>query len=116
MLYCMFTGMFCGILSPSTCNYLSSLGTFTIDPDTGEIDVVGVLDREHRANYSIDVRATDRDPVSPRHNSTVVEVEVLDVNDNAPVFKVDSYTVDLVEHSSVGKILLKVGMCSISLQ
>ena len=104
------------ILSPSTCNSLSSLGTFTIDPDTGEIDVVGVLDREHRANYSIDVRATDRDPVSPRHNSTVVEVEVLDVNDNAPVFKVDSYTVDLVEHSSVGKILLKVGMSSISLR
>ena len=70
--------------------------------------MVGVLDRESRANYSLDVTATDLDPVSPRHNSTVVVVEVLDVNDNAPVFGASSYAVDLEEHSPPGKPVLKV--------
>lgn len=85
------------------------VGKFAIAND-GVITAVGVLDREMKANYTLDVRATDLDPVNPRSNTTVVEIEVVDSNDNPPVFTNASYVAYLKEHSSVGSLALKVRM------
>ena len=74
----------------------------------GVITAIGVLDREMIANYTLDVRATDLDPVNPRSNTTVVEIEVVDSNDNPPVFTNGSYVTYLKEHSSVGSLVLRV--------
>ncbi|XP_078366665.1 protocadherin Fat 4-like [Oculina patagonica] len=89
---------------PSSPQYKDN---FAISND-GVITAVGVLDRETKANYSFEVRAMDRDPNHPRYNSTVVEIEVLDTNDNPPVFKKASYVADLPEHSDVGFVTLQV--------
>ena len=80
---------------------------FAISYD-GAISAIGVLDRETKANYSFEVRAIDLDSVHPRSNTTIVEIQVLDANDNPPVFKNASYLADLPEHSDVGFVALKV--------
>ncbi|XP_067054992.1 protocadherin Fat 4-like [Acropora muricata] len=82
-------------------------GKFAISDD-GIITAIGDLDREVTANYTFDVLASDLDPFHPRHNTTVVEIEVADSNDNSPVFMNTSYEADLIEHSSVGARALKV--------
>ncbi|EDO34816.1 predicted protein [Nematostella vectensis] len=76
---------------------------------TGDIRAVGLLDRETKLNYTLDVKATDVDPVDPRWSAAVVYVEVLDSNDNAPVFKKQSYVVEMVEHSPTTFTVVKVG-------
>ncbi|XP_022789234.1 protocadherin Fat 4-like [Stylophora pistillata] len=76
--------------------------------DYGVITAIGVLDRETKANYSFEVRAMDLDPIHPRYNTTVVAMQVLDANDNPPVFENASYFADLLEHSSVGFVALQV--------
>ncbi|XP_048580487.1 cadherin-23-like isoform X2 [Nematostella vectensis] len=84
------------------------IDTFAIDPMTGDIRAVGLLDRETKLNYTLDVKATDVDPVDPRWSAAVVYVEVLDSNDNAPVFKKQSYVVEMVEHSPTTFTVVKV--------
>ena len=83
---------------------------FAISAD-GVITATGELNREVKANYSFEVRAMDLDPDHPRYNATVVEIEVLDTNDNPPVFRQASYVADLPEHSDVGYIALQVSYC-----
>lgn len=99
-----FSGHINGKEMPSSPQYRDN---FAISND-GVITVIGVLDRETKANYSFEVRAIDLDPNHPRYNSTVVEIEVLDTNDNPPVFKKASYVADLPEHSDVGIVTLQV--------
>ena len=91
---------------PSSPQYVEQ---FTISND-GVITAIGVLDRETKANYTFDVRASDLDSVHPRHNTTVVEIVVLDSNDNPPVFGNDSYIADLKEHSNIGFVPLRVSL------
>lgn len=82
-------------------------GKFALS-DNGVVSAIGVLDRETKANYSFEVRALDLDPFHPRYNTTVVEIQVLDANDNPPVFRNGNYLADLPEHSSVGFVALQV--------
>lgn len=103
-----FSGHVTGNEMPSSPQYV---GKFSIS-NGGVITAVGVLDRETRANYTLDVRASDLDPVHPRHNTTVVEIEVVDSNDNSPVFRNASYVAGLKEHSGVGSVAVQVRLFS----
>lgn len=78
--------------------------------DYGVITAIGDLDRETKANYSFEVRAMDLDPDYPRYNLTAVDIKVLDINDNPPVFRQASYVADLLEHSDVGFVPLQVNI------
>ena len=78
--------------------------------DDGVITAIGDLDRETKANYSFEVRAMDLDPDYPRYNLTAVDIKVLDINDNPPVFRQASYVADLLEHSDVGFVPLQVNI------
>ncbi|XP_068723113.1 protocadherin Fat 4-like isoform X1 [Montipora capricornis] len=89
---------------PSSPQYA---GKFAISED-GAITVIGELDRETKQNYTFVVRASDLDPFHPRHNTTVVEIEITDSNDNSPVFRNTTYEADLIEHSSIGALALTV--------
>ena len=93
-------------------SYPQYMDNFVISDD-GVITAIGQLDREVKANYSFEVQAMDLDPDHPRDNSTVVEIEVLDANDNPPVFRQASYVADLPEHSDVGFVTLQVLLCLI---
>ena len=99
-----FSGHVTGTEMPILPQYV---GNFAISND-GTISAIGVLDRETKANYTLDVRASDLDSAHPRHNVTVVEIEVEDSNDNPPVFRNASYVADLKEHSKIGYVTLRV--------
>lgn len=59
---------------------------FRIHPQTGVLNVSGPLDRELVQRYEFRIRATDAGVPMSRSATTEVEVNVLDVNDNAPEF------------------------------
>jgi hypothetical protein len=60
---------------------------FSIIPKTGLLKVSGLLDREQRSLYEFKVMAKDNSRKYKQLNATVViEINVIDVNDNSPVF------------------------------
>ncbi|XP_074740122.1 protocadherin beta-15-like [Strix uralensis] len=67
---------------------------FELNPATGEIRVSGNLDFEEVENHEMMVRATDGGGLSAHCK---VQVEVLDVNDNAPEIALTSLTASIPE-------------------
>lgn len=96
----------------------NSSRSFDVDPDEGIIRVSGTLDRERAATHRLLVVA--RDQGSPSLSSSVeVEINVLDVNDNAPTFhgydelekegdRLPIYRVSVLENSPIGTQVAKV--------
>ncbi|NXL14630.1 PCDB8 protein, partial [Setophaga kirtlandii] len=75
-------------------NSEENLQTFKINPETGQILLKKPLDYEEKKSYEIDVQATDGGGLSTHCN---VEVQVKDVNDNAPEVIITSLTSTLSE-------------------
>uniref|UniRef100_A0A8C3DJH2 Protocadherin gamma-C3 n=1 Tax=Corvus moneduloides TaxID=1196302 RepID=A0A8C3DJH2_CORMO len=67
---------------------------FQLNPATGEIRVAGKLDSEEAKNHKMVVKATDGGGLSAHCK---VQVEVLDVNDNAPEIALTSLTASIPE-------------------
>ncbi|NXN10686.1 PCDGA protein, partial [Indicator maculatus] len=65
------------------------------------------LDREEVSEYNVTVRAADGGSPS-LWSSTVLNLKVLDVNDNAPVFSEASYSARLPENNAAGALVLTV--------
>ncbi|NXX37141.1 PCDAD protein, partial [Nicator chloris] len=82
----------------------SALDVFSINANTGEIRLKGTLDFEAITLYDLHVKAKDKGtpPLSGHCN---VELEVLDVNDNAPEVWVTSLSVPVAEDASVGTVV-----------
>lgn len=86
--------------------YTSShvLQIFSVDPDSGEIRVTGVVDREQAYMYDFTVQARDRG--SPAMEGACnIKVEIIDVNDNTPVISINSITHILSEDVSLGTVI-----------
>ncbi|XP_055981580.1 protocadherin-7 isoform X4 [Sorex fumeus] len=85
----------------------SVLGIFAIDPDSGDILVNTVLDREQTDRYEFKVNAKDKG-VPVLQGSTRVIVQVADKNDNDPKFMQDVFTFyvkeNLQPNSPVGMV------------
>ncbi|XP_053935936.1 protocadherin beta-15-like [Cuculus canorus] len=67
---------------------------FQLNPDTGEIRVASNVDFEEAKHHEITVRATDGGGLSAHCK---VQVEVLDVNDNAPEITLTSHSASVPE-------------------
>ncbi|XP_032846212.2 protocadherin-7 [Tyto alba] len=82
-------------------------GIFSIDPDSGDVLVQAVLDREQRDTYEFQVTARDKGVPSLQGSTTVV-VRVADRNDNEPRFMQDVFTFyvkeNLQPNSPVGMV------------
>ncbi len=65
------------------------------------------LDREKQATHNLILTAVDGG-VPARSGTASIIVRVLDVNDNAPKFDKDSYTINLTENSPIGSLVLKL--------
>ncbi|XP_053392678.1 cadherin-23-like isoform X2 [Mercenaria mercenaria] len=76
---------------------------FRIDFQTGDIviEVGAKLDRETKDNYILNVSATDRGAV-PMTGLCIVNITVLDVNDEPPVFTPSTISTSINENSSPG--------------
>uniref|UniRef100_A0A803VAB3 Cadherin domain-containing protein n=1 Tax=Ficedula albicollis TaxID=59894 RepID=A0A803VAB3_FICAL len=78
---------------------------FVIDPRTGEIKLTKPLDFEEAVTHELIVRATDGGGLSA---ICKVLVEVVDVNDNAPVFTQQRYISKVLENMPEGSVVLTV--------
>ncbi|XP_071412765.1 protocadherin-7 isoform X1 [Pithys albifrons albifrons] len=91
--------------SPLSSEALGSI--FSIDPDSGDVSVQAVLDREQRDTYEFQVMARDKGVPSLQGSTTVV-VRVADRNDNEPRFMQDVFTFyvkeNLQPNSPVGMV------------
>ncbi|XP_015744320.1 protocadherin Fat 1 isoform X1 [Python bivittatus] len=74
---------------------------FTIDPTLGEVKVAKPLDREKISGYTLTVQASDNG-YPPRSNTTTVNIDVSDVNDNPPLFSKENYSIIIQENKPIG--------------
>lgn len=80
---------------------------FSIHKETGAVSVAAPLDREARAAYRLRAHAQDRER-QDWECSSELRVWLLDVNDNAPRFSADTYSVTLPEDADIGTLVAKV--------
>ncbi|KAM4544779.1 protocadherin Fat 3 [Odontesthes bonariensis] len=85
----------------------NELGRFTIDMKLGSISVADDLDFEVCKDYYITVEAWDSGN-PPLSTATMVIIELMDVNDNAPAFDQDLYNVLIGEDASIGQTVTRV--------
>ncbi|KAK1898436.1 Cadherin EGF LAG seven-pass G-type receptor 3 [Dissostichus eleginoides] len=82
-------------------------GDFTIEPTSGIVRSVRRLDRESVPFYELTAYAVDRG-IPPQRTPVHIQVTVLDVNDNAPVFPADDFEVLVKENSAVGSVVAQI--------
>uniref|UniRef100_A0A671RW91 Cadherin domain-containing protein n=1 Tax=Sinocyclocheilus anshuiensis TaxID=1608454 RepID=A0A671RW91_9TELE len=75
----------------------SILNSFSIESTNGDITVIAPLDFEKSKKYELNVVATDNGGLT---DTAKVMVEITDVNDNAPVINVISFSNPLPENSA----------------
>ncbi|MBN3316213.1 PCD23 protein, partial [Atractosteus spatula] len=89
------------------CIEASVVQTETRQKCVGKLVLCKNLDRETTANYTLLVVASDRG-TPPLNSSKVISVTVLDINDNAPIFKSLEYHVQVSESSPLGTRLIQI--------
>ncbi|XP_057205148.1 protocadherin alpha-13-like isoform X13 [Triplophysa rosa] len=80
------------------------------DREDGKIPILilhKLLDREVTENMRLELTALDGGR-PPKSGSIEILIDVLDVNDNVPVFTKETYTVTLNENAPVGTTILRV--------
>ncbi|XP_015431937.1 PREDICTED: fat-like cadherin-related tumor suppressor homolog [Dufourea novaeangliae] len=95
-----------------TYSLVTETNDFRVDPVTGVLSVFGRLDRERQEIYELRIRAQDNggkgSDTPPLYSDALVRVTVDDVNDNAPVFALSSYTVKIREDVPVWTVVAVV--------
>lgn len=81
----------------------------TLDERTGSVNLSSSLDFEILQEFKLSIVASDNGH-PPLLSEVVVEVEVLDVNDNAPKFQKSLYESEVVENSEVGSRIVQVAV------
>ncbi|XP_044883727.1 protocadherin gamma-A4-like isoform X22 [Mauremys mutica] len=86
-----------------TCSILSNLPFQLKKPFDNYYSLVTdrALDREQVAAYNITVTATDNG-TAPLSTATMIQLQILDTNDNAPLFDETSYTAYVTENNPRG--------------
>ncbi|XP_066489731.1 cadherin EGF LAG seven-pass G-type receptor 1 [Tiliqua scincoides] len=82
-------------------------GDFYIEATSGVIRTFRKLDRENVAVYSLRAFAVDRGN-PPLKASVDIQVTVLDINDNPPVFEQDEFDIFVEENSPVGSVVARI--------
>ncbi|XP_033823988.1 protocadherin Fat 1a isoform X1 [Periophthalmus magnuspinnatus] len=82
---------------------------FTIDPTRGELKVARQLDRERISGYSLTVVAADNG-LPPLSSTTIINIDILDINDNPPVFSQANYSLIIQENRPVGTSVLQLSV------
>uniref|UniRef100_A0A4W5Q800 Protocadherin 11 n=1 Tax=Hucho hucho TaxID=62062 RepID=A0A4W5Q800_9TELE len=93
-----------------TLSILNGKDNFIIDPQTGVIKPNLTFDREQQSSYTFMVKAVDGGQ-PPSTSYAKVTINVVDVNDNRPVFVIPSsnYSYDLVQSTtSPGSVVTRV--------
>ncbi|XP_067854269.1 cadherin-5-like isoform X2 [Heptranchias perlo] len=81
---------------------------FKVDPDTGNIGVYRKLDREKKDRYKLEGLVINKKSMKQVGRSTNFSIQVLDINDNAPIFTKDPFNGTVPEMSGKGTSVLTV--------
>ncbi|XP_045324040.1 protocadherin Fat 4 isoform X2 [Leopardus geoffroyi] len=81
--------------------------SFRLDPVSGRLSTVASLDREEQAFYSLLVLATDLGS-PPQSSMARINVSLLDMNDNSPVFYPVQYFAHIQENEPGGSYITTV--------
>lgn len=82
-------------------------GRFAIDGATGQVTLVKSLDRETISSYKLTVVAHDAATKNQLSSNTTITIEVLDENDNEPVFTQTNTHISVNETTPVGTELMR---------
>ncbi|XP_076875504.1 protocadherin gamma-C5-like isoform X44 [Brachyhypopomus gauderio] len=82
---------------------------FKVNPDTGEITVIGNLDFETTQSFTFDVCAKDKGSPSLEGHSSV-QIDIVDENDNPPEIVLTSLPSPVPENASVGTVVALINV------
>ena len=80
---------------------------FSINANSGQLTLVGPLDREVTPEYTLTVLATDGGK-PPMNATATIRIRISDNNDNAPVFADTPSILDVIETTQVGTLVAQV--------
>ncbi|XP_068423405.1 cadherin-23 isoform X3 [Clinocottus analis] len=88
---------------------LEGSSQFRLNSRSGEITTTALLDRELKSEYILIVRAVDGG-VGPQQKTGIatVNITILDINDNAPVWRDEPYNTNVVEMSPMNTDVISV--------
>lgn len=75
---------------------------FAVNVSNGDIYCIRSVDYEEASSHSLAVKAVDNSPYNPKSSTINVIVEVVDVNDNPPVFEKDPVLISRKENLPTG--------------
>lgn len=82
------------------------LQQFSIEKSSGYVSVAATLDRESISSYVLEIEALDNG-MPPLSSYSLLNIEISDANDNAPLFTQPNYTVFVQEDKPIGYTLLR---------
>ncbi|XP_032591457.1 fat-like cadherin-related tumor suppressor homolog isoform X2 [Drosophila grimshawi] len=77
---------------------------FRIDPDSGELQIIGYLDRERLSEYILNITVYDLGHPA-KSDSKILPITITDANDNPPVLQKSLATLRLTENAPKGSIV-----------
>ncbi|XP_068148588.1 LOW QUALITY PROTEIN: fat-like cadherin-related tumor suppressor homolog [Drosophila tropicalis] len=77
---------------------------FRVDPDLGELKIIGYLDRERQNEYVLNITVYDLG-YPMKSQSKMLPITIIDVNDNAPVLQKSLATFRLTESARIGTVI-----------
>ncbi|CAD5116988.1 DgyrCDS5822 [Dimorphilus gyrociliatus] len=80
---------------------------FNLNETTGQLTVKTPLDRETASFFKLTITAWDKG-IPPKSAEVVVDINVIDVNDNAPVFSSRYYSKEIPENIAVSREVISV--------
>uniref|UniRef100_A0A3Q2QWK0 Cadherin-23 n=1 Tax=Fundulus heteroclitus TaxID=8078 RepID=A0A3Q2QWK0_FUNHE len=88
---------------------LEGSSQFRLNSRSGELTTTALLDREQKLEYILIVRAVDGG-VGPQQKTGIatVNITILDINDNAPVWRDEPYEANVVEMSPINTDVISV--------
>ncbi|XP_028278698.1 cadherin-23 [Parambassis ranga] len=88
---------------------LEGSSQFRLNSRSGEITTTALLDRELKSEYILIIRAVDGG-VGPQQKTGIatVNITILDINDNAPVWRDEPYDANVVEMSPINTDVISV--------
>ncbi|KAK0180966.1 hypothetical protein PV327_003292, partial [Microctonus hyperodae] len=78
---------------------------FKVDPQSGDVETAKLLDRETIAKYSLIIGAIDTG-APPQTGTATVQIDLLDVNDNGPIFDVPEIIGYINENEPAGTSIM----------
>ncbi|CAF1109800.1 unnamed protein product [Adineta steineri] len=77
--------------------HISNQTIFSLNSTTGELYLISTLDREETSTYEFDITAFDHGQPQPLSSTVRCFINIIDINDNYPIFDLSEYVFEIPE-------------------